>query len=109
MLILATNTFFCTGFFGPSMAIMSACAPQGTKGSTMALNLVFSVLGPLAIIQIVGGLLSQNMMKLDTYLLWSVVPCSLAASFFYYLSGFNYFKVQERIKMERAETVYHVL
>jgi MFS family permease len=63
MLILATNTFFCTGFFGPSMAIMSACAPQGTKGSTMALNLVFSVLGPLAIIQIVGGLLSQNMMK----------------------------------------------
>ena len=50
MMILATNTFFCTGYFGPSMAIMSACAPQGTKGSTMALNLVFSVLGPLIII-----------------------------------------------------------
>ena len=27
MLVLATNTFFCTGYFGPSMAIMSASAP----------------------------------------------------------------------------------
>jgi hypothetical protein len=75
----------------------------------MALNLVFSVLGPLTIIQIVGGLLNQNLANLDTFLLWSVVPCSITSSVFYFLSGFSYLKVQERIKMERADAVDHVL
>ena len=97
MTLIAVFAFFCKGFRAPNLSMINNCAPQGTKASVMALSFVFQNLGGVVIIQLLGRYIGTDMKSYDTSMLYAIVSCSLVASVLFFVSGYSYKTVYEKI------------